>query len=154
VANPAAVIAAVFNNSLRLSEKELMVHLAKERVHGTFSLFLPPILFTETQKLFVTNRTDRVFEWSYNLSMARGWESKSVEDQIQEREAAASSASHSKLSPEEVELKTRREGLQMARTRTLSSLQSACDARYRSHLERVLADLDAQLRALESNSTT
>ena len=82
--------------------------------------------------------------------MARGWESKSIEDQIQEREATAASASHPKASPEEIQIKTKREGLQMARTRTLSSLQAACDARYRGHLERVLQDLDEQLRALES----
>ena len=82
--------------------------------------------------------------------MARGWESKSVEDQIQEREAASANASQAKASPEEIQIKAKREGLQMARTRTLSSLQAACDARYRGHLERVLQDLDEQLRALES----
>lgn len=38
----------------------------------------------------------------------------------------------------------------MARTRTLASLQSTCDSRYRAHLERVLADLDVQLLALEA----
>ena len=82
--------------------------------------------------------------------MARGWESKSVEDQIQQREEAAANASRPKLTAEDAQLKARREGLQMARTRILSSLQAACDARYRAHLERALADLDAQLRALES----
>ena len=82
--------------------------------------------------------------------MARGWESKSVEDQMQEKEAAAADASRQKLSAEDAQLKAKREGLQMARTRTLSSLQAACDTRYRAHLERVLADLDAQLRALET----
>jgi hypothetical protein len=82
--------------------------------------------------------------------MARGWESKSVEDQIQERETAAASVSGPKATPEELQIKARRESLQMARTHTLSSLQSACDARYRAHLERALQDLDAQLRSLES----
>ena len=82
--------------------------------------------------------------------MARGWESKSVEDQIQEREAAAANVSRPRPTPEELQLQAKREGLQMARTRTLSSLQSACDTRYRAHLERVLADLDAQLLALAS----
>ena len=84
--------------------------------------------------------------------MARGWESKAVEDQIQEREAEAASASRPRPAPEKLQLQAKREGLQMARTRTLSSLQSACDARYRAHLERVLSDLDAQLLALESSS--
>ena len=82
--------------------------------------------------------------------MARGWESKSVEDQIQERQEAAANASRRQITPEEAQVQAKREGLEMARTRTLVSLQAACDARYRAHLERVLADLDAQLLALDS----
>jgi hypothetical protein len=82
--------------------------------------------------------------------MARGWESKSVEDQIQERQEAATNSSRRQMTPEEAQLHAKRESLEMARTRTLTSLQSACDSRYRSHLERVLADLDAQLANLGS----
>jgi hypothetical protein len=85
--------------------------------------------------------------------MARGWESKSVEDQIQERQESAANASRRQLTPEEAQLHAKRESLQMARTRTLSSLQTACDARYRAQLEKALADLDAQLLALESGSS-
>jgi hypothetical protein len=82
--------------------------------------------------------------------MARGWESKSVEDQIQEREAAASvSSTPRKLTPEELERRNKRESLYMARTRTLTSLQTACGGRYRGHLEQVLADLDRQLAELD-----
>lgn len=85
--------------------------------------------------------------------MARGWESKSVEDQIQERESA-SAETRPRLTPEQLQLQTRREGLQMIRTRTLMSLQSACDSRYRAHLERVLADVDAQLLALGAGANS
>ena len=80
--------------------------------------------------------------------MARGWESKSIEDQIQEREARTSQSSDSRKTPEELERRAKREGLLMARTRTLSALQTACDGRYRGHLETVLADLDARLAAM------
>ena len=83
--------------------------------------------------------------------MARGWESKSVEDQISAKETAAGDPARLKRTPEEIELEAKLEGLQMARTRTLASLQSACDSRYRAHLERVLADLDAQLTNLSNN---
>ncbi len=84
--------------------------------------------------------------------MARGWESKSVEDQIQEREAKASESSpQPKLTPEELQRRNRRETLLMARTRTLTSLQTACGGRYRGHLEQVLADLDKQLAELEQS---
>jgi uncharacterized membrane protein len=82
--------------------------------------------------------------------MARGWESKSVEDQIQERESASKAETRPKLTPEAQQLQIRREGLLMIRTRTLSSLQSACDSRYRAHLERILADIDAQLLAIDN----
>ena len=85
--------------------------------------------------------------------MARGWESKSVEDQIQERESA-SVETRPRLTPEQLQLQARREGLQMIRTRTLMSLQSACDSRYRAHLERVLADVDAQLLALAAGANS
>jgi len=78
--------------------------------------------------------------------MARGWESKSVEDQIQARESQESP--RQKITPEENQRRAKREAMLMARTRTLSKLQSVCDARHRGHLERVLADLDAQLAEL------
>ena len=77
--------------------------------------------------------------------MARGWESKSVEDQISAREEASAPGARPRRTPRELELQAKREGLLMVRTRTLSSLQAACDSRYRAHLERVLSDIDAQL---------
>ena len=80
--------------------------------------------------------------------MARGWESKSVEDQISERESAGDDQARPKRSPEEIERQSKREGLELARTRTLASLQGACGAKYRGHLERVLADLEKQLAGL------
>ena len=75
--------------------------------------------------------------------MARGWESKSVEDQISARETAAEDSAREKTVTD-----PKRESLLLARTRTLASLQGACGARYRAHLERVLADLDKQLSNL------
>ena len=80
--------------------------------------------------------------------MARGWESKSVEDQIQEREAASERAGRPKLTPEEAHIQSQRDGLQMIRTMTLNKLQAACSARHRAHFERILTDIDAKLRAL------
>jgi hypothetical protein len=84
--------------------------------------------------------------------MARGWESKSVEDQIQEREARISeSLPPPKRTPEELQRRNKREAILMARTRTLTSLQTACGGRYRGHLEQVLSDLDRQLTELDSS---
>ena len=85
--------------------------------------------------------------------MARGWESKSVEDQIQERASKTSeSSSPKKLTPEELDRHNKREGILMARTRTMTSLQTACGGRYRGHLEQVLADLDKQLAELDNQT--
>jgi hypothetical protein len=84
--------------------------------------------------------------------MARGWESKSVEDQIHERESSAQAASAPKVTPEEIQRRSKRDGLQVVRTRTLTALQSVCDTRHRAHLERVLADIEAQLKALDDSN--
>ena len=81
--------------------------------------------------------------------MARGWESKSVEDQINSRNAEAQTAGKQRLSPAEVELQAKREGLLLARARTLSSLESTKDPRYRALLERTLAHLNSELTILD-----
>ena len=81
--------------------------------------------------------------------MARGWESKSIEDQIAEREAESERAAKKKLTAREMEQQTRREGLLLARARTLTALKSARDERYRTQLERALAHLDVQLAELD-----
>jgi hypothetical protein len=83
--------------------------------------------------------------------MARGWESKSVEDQIQARDSSPQRVG-SAPSPESLRLQAKQIGLQLVRTRTLTALQTCCDSRRRAHLERVLADVDAQLSSLLENS--
>jgi hypothetical protein len=63
--------------------------------------------------------------------MARGWESKSVEDQMDAAESARAAAVKRKLTPEEAERQAARDGLMLSRARTLNALQGASDARYR-----------------------
>jgi hypothetical protein len=81
--------------------------------------------------------------------MARGWESKSVEDQMDAAESARAAAAKRTLTPEEAERQTVRDGLLMSRARTLTALQGACDARYRSLLETTLAHVDEELKKLD-----
>lgn len=81
--------------------------------------------------------------------MARGWESKSVDDQIAAAEAAKAERGQRALTPAERDRVTRRDTLKLNRARTLQSLQTACDARYRALLEQTLAHLDAEIAALE-----
>lgn len=80
--------------------------------------------------------------------MARGWESKSVEDQIAAREAAANDRQSPRPAPADVDRETRRQTLQLARTRALQDLQLACDKRHRALLQRAIEHLDAELSRL------
>jgi hypothetical protein len=82
--------------------------------------------------------------------MARGWESKSVEDQISAREAEAQRSAKTSFTPQERELQSKRDGLLLQRTRTLAMLQSTRDERFRRQQEQALAHLDAELAALDS----
>lgn len=76
--------------------------------------------------------------------MARGWESKSVEQQ-QEEAKEARSKKGKRLSPEEIAAENRRKGLQMSRQRIVQQLEAASNPQHRNMLEAALAELDAQL---------
>ena len=86
--------------------------------------------------------------------MARGWESKSVEEQISQRESDSQKSAKQILTPRQLELRSQREGILLARSRILCSLESACDSRYRALLERSLSHLDTQLARLEAEEPT
>jgi hypothetical protein len=82
--------------------------------------------------------------------MARGWESKSVEEQIDMAEVRRHAVPAKKLSAQELEIVRKREGLLLSRTRVLREMENARNPRYKSVLGKALADLDAQLSALKS----
>ena len=81
--------------------------------------------------------------------MARGWESKSVEDQINEREAESENSGKKRPSRSEIEQNAKREGILLVRSRTVTALESARDERYRALLQRTLEHLDSELGKLE-----
>ena len=80
--------------------------------------------------------------------MARGWESKSVEEQINNRQAESETLGKKKSSRLEIEQNSKRESMRLARSRTTKELQSTQDKRYRALLERTLAHLDSELAKL------
>jgi hypothetical protein len=84
--------------------------------------------------------------------MARGWESKNVEDQIAEQESARQQRAKPVLTPAETARQTTRNGLLLSRARALASLQTACDSRYRALQERTLAHIDAELARLAAEA--
>jgi len=78
--------------------------------------------------------------------MARGWESKSVEAQIDMAGTRDSSAhSPQTMNPRQLELVRKRETLLLSRTRVMRELDAAQNPRYKGILHKALADLDAQL---------
>jgi hypothetical protein len=77
--------------------------------------------------------------------MARGWESKAVEGQVQEFESKDNRAHKRQLTRTQVEIRRQREILLLSRARVEKQLQFTQDPRYREQLNRALADLDAQL---------
>jgi hypothetical protein len=80
--------------------------------------------------------------------MARGWESKSVEQQ-QEEVAAERSRNKTQLTAEQIARKQRRTALQLSRKRTEQQLEVATNSRHREMLKKALADLDLQLGKVE-----
>ena len=78
--------------------------------------------------------------------MARGWESKSVEAQIEDNKSNSSNqGSKPSLSQEEIHRKSQRANLQLSRQRILQQLESSTNERYSEMLRHSLAELDAQL---------
>jgi hypothetical protein len=80
--------------------------------------------------------------------MARGWESKSVEAQIDMAEDRSATAQAKVLSQETLNLLRKKESILMSRTRVVRDLQNAQNPRYKAVLNKALADLDAQLTTL------
>ncbi len=81
--------------------------------------------------------------------MARGWESKAVDDQIVAAESAKAERESVDMTAEAREIARRRQTLLLNRARTLQSLQLACNPRHRALLEATLESLDIELRSLE-----
>jgi len=79
--------------------------------------------------------------------MARGWESKSVEEQ-QSQAAETSRHINPPLSAAELAQKRHRERLALSRKHVRSQLDSAQNPRHREMLQVALADLDARLAQL------
>jgi hypothetical protein len=78
--------------------------------------------------------------------MARGWESKSVESQIEDRNAPHERPD--KRSREERDRAARRHSVEMSRPRIARELETARSDAHRSVLQNALAHLDGELRKL------
>jgi hypothetical protein len=80
--------------------------------------------------------------------MARGWESKSVEQQQEERLEPRRDA-RPVVSAEQQERNRKREGLALSRKLLTQQLEAASHPRHRQMLQEALADLDRQLASFK-----
>jgi hypothetical protein len=80
--------------------------------------------------------------------MARGWESKSVEQQQEERLEQRTGA-RPVVPAEQQERNRKREGLVLSRKRLTQQLEAATNPRHRQMLEEALAELDRQLASFK-----
>ena len=84
--------------------------------------------------------------------MARGWESKSVEEQISAAVISPRRAIGLASPPAEVlDPFAREKTIILSRTRVVRELESAQNPRYRAQLTKALAELDAQLRTFAAH---
>jgi hypothetical protein len=81
--------------------------------------------------------------------MARGWESKSVEAQIELAESRRSLKHAVAVNAKEAERIKKRESLLLSRTRVVHDLESANNPRYREILQAALKHLDQKLSEIE-----
>lgn len=78
--------------------------------------------------------------------MARGWDSKAVEDQIESAQTESNTSKNEDRNSEDAEVLRHRQGLELNRARVVQQLEQCENPRYRQVLENALADLDSQLK--------
>lgn len=81
--------------------------------------------------------------------MARGWESKAIEDQISAAEAKKDAQAKEALTSAEIERLKRKEGLLLERANIERQMKAANKRRHLVMLERALAHIEAELEKLK-----
>lgn len=83
--------------------------------------------------------------------MARGWESKGVEEQVNSRSPGpVRHSGRPPINPEQQAIESERRSIELSRTRVLQDLEAATNPRYRELLQRSLAFLDEKLAQLST----
>lgn len=80
--------------------------------------------------------------------MARGWESKSVEEQIDAAQSRAPKPTGDEPSAAQIKVMRERENILLSRTRIMRELQTSKNPRYVNLLNRELKSLEEILRRL------
>ena len=80
--------------------------------------------------------------------MAKGWESKSVESQIEENKSQKTTSSPAQREAEQLRLQSERGDLQLSRIRILREIEAATNPRHRESLTAALKFLDDKIAKL------
>lgn len=80
--------------------------------------------------------------------MARGWESKDVESQVEAKKTMSASPGKGPKTPEDIRREQECRDLQLSRTRIVNDLQTATNPNHRKSLEAALAHLDSKIAKL------
>lgn len=81
--------------------------------------------------------------------MARGWESKSVESQIESAKHENAAAARSQSTEDEKKAQRERESLLLSRTYVLRRIESSSNERYTESLRQALSDIDRKIAKLD-----
>jgi len=81
--------------------------------------------------------------------MARGWESKSVEAQMEAAGDASPADSRRPVTDHDKRIQRERQSLLLSRTYVLRQIESSSSERYTESLRQALSDIDKKLAALE-----
>ena len=82
--------------------------------------------------------------------MARGWESKSVESQMEISQSDQKQTVHERLTPEAAAALRKKETLLLARAHLQHQVQASKHPRHREMLQNALRDLETQLADLNA----
>jgi endonuclease I len=81
--------------------------------------------------------------------MARGWESKAVEEQMDTTESKETESDLPQLTPAEQQRMRERESLELSRARVQQELAAATHPNYRSSLQAALGYLEEKIAAFD-----
>lgn len=88
------------------------------------------------------------------VDMARGWESKSIADQIEEGESRKNRTRTVQASSEERALKERMDSLLLSKSRLLQQLERATHPRHRDVLLNGLKAIEKEIEEISSDTLT
>jgi hypothetical protein len=87
----------------------------------------------------------------YNEVMAKGWESKSVEAQMEDADQRQSPALRRPLTEEEKKAQRERDSLKLSRAYVLQQIESSTNERYTESLRKALNEIEQKLAGSKSS---